>query len=68
MPTLSEHKTVQARILASAQKIGWAYGPRDEDERRRGSRMRNRRERNEHKDSGWDFSAFLVFFAVKRNI
>ena len=68
MPTPGEHKTVQARILKYAQEIGWTYVPRAEAERRRGMRMRNRRERKEHKDSGWDFSAFLAFFAVKRNI
>ena len=32
----TEHKTVQARILAYAQEIGWTYVPRDEAERRRG--------------------------------
>lgn len=32
----AEHHTVQARILAYAQEIGWAYVPRDEAERRRG--------------------------------
>jgi type I restriction enzyme R subunit len=31
-----EHKTVQLRILAYAQEIGWTYVPRDEAERRRG--------------------------------
>ncbi len=31
-----EHKTVQARILAYAQEIGWAYVPRAEAEARRG--------------------------------
>jgi type I restriction enzyme R subunit len=31
-----EHKTVQARILAYAQQIGWTYVPRGEAERRRG--------------------------------
>ena len=36
MPAPSEHKTVQARILAYAQEIGWTYVPRDEAERRRG--------------------------------
>lgn len=25
MPTPSEHKTVQSRILAFAQEIGWEY-------------------------------------------
>jgi hypothetical protein len=68
MPTPGEYKTVQARILAYAQEIGWTHVPRVEAERRRGMRMRNRRERKEHRDSGWDFSAFLAFFAVKRNI
>src|SRR6185503_20888993 len=29
-------KTVQARILAYAQEIGWSFVPRDEAERRRG--------------------------------
>jgi len=32
----SESKTVQARILAYAQEIGWTYVPRGEAERRRG--------------------------------
>src|SRR6267143_3222273 len=32
----SEHKTVQARILAYAQAIGWTYVPRGEAEKRRG--------------------------------
>ena len=36
MPTPSEHKTVQARILHYAQEIGWTYVPRAEAERRRG--------------------------------
>jgi type I restriction enzyme R subunit len=36
MPAPGEHKTVQARILAYAQEIGWMYVPRDEAERRRG--------------------------------
>lgn len=36
MPTPGEHKTVQARILAYAQEIGWTYVSREEAERRRG--------------------------------
>ena len=36
MPTPGEHKTVQARILAYAQEIGWTYVPRGEAEKRRG--------------------------------
>jgi type I restriction enzyme R subunit len=32
----AEHKTVQVRILAYAQEIGWTYVPRGEAERRRG--------------------------------
>ncbi len=35
MPLPGEHKTVQARILAYAQEIGWKIVPRDEAERRR---------------------------------
>ncbi len=31
-----EHKTVQSRILAYAQAIGWTLVPREEAERRRG--------------------------------
>jgi type I restriction enzyme, R subunit len=31
-----EHKTVQSRILAYAQDIGWSYVPRPEAEKRRG--------------------------------
>jgi len=36
MPTPGEHKTVQARIPAYAQEIGWVYVPRNEAEQRRG--------------------------------
>ena len=36
MPAPGEHKTVQARILAYAQEIGWTFVPRDGAERRRG--------------------------------
>jgi type I restriction enzyme R subunit len=36
MPTPGEHKTVQARIIAYAQQIGWTYVPRAEAEARRG--------------------------------
>ncbi len=36
MPVPGEHKTVQARILAYAQEIGWTYVPREEAETRRG--------------------------------
>ena len=36
MPAPGEYKTVQARILAYAQEIGWTYVPREEAERRRG--------------------------------
>ena len=32
----TEHKTVQSRILAYAQEIGWTFVPRAESERRRG--------------------------------
>jgi type I restriction enzyme R subunit len=35
MPIPGEHKTVQARILAYAQEIGWRYVPRAEAEARR---------------------------------
>ena len=36
MPSPTEHKTVQARILQYAQEIGWIFVPRDEAEQRRG--------------------------------
>ncbi len=36
MPGPGEYKTVQSRILAYAQEIGWTYVPREEAERRRG--------------------------------
>jgi len=36
MPVPGEHKTVQSRLLAYAQEIGWTYVPRAEAERRRG--------------------------------
>ena len=32
----SEHKTVQARILAYAEALGWTFVPREEAEQRRG--------------------------------
>ena len=35
MPTPTEHKTVQARILEYAEAIGWTIVPRDEAEQRR---------------------------------
>jgi type I restriction enzyme, R subunit len=35
MANPTEYKTVQARILAYAQEIGWTFVPRDEAERRR---------------------------------
>lgn len=38
MPTPSEHKTVQSRILKYAQEIGWSFVPKEEAERRRGFR------------------------------
>ncbi len=36
MPSPTEHKTVQTRILRYAQEIGWVFVPRDVAERRRG--------------------------------
>lgn len=30
MPASGEHKTVQGRMLANAQKIGWTYVSRSE--------------------------------------
>jgi hypothetical protein len=36
MPKPTEHKTVQARILAYAQEIGWSLVTREEAERRKG--------------------------------
>ena len=36
MPTPSEHKTVQARILGYAEAIGWTFVSREEAELRRG--------------------------------
>ena len=38
MPKPTEHKTVQARILAYAQEVGWTFVPRGEAEKRRGFR------------------------------
>ena len=37
MPTPSEHKTVQARILAYAQESGWTIVSREEADARRAS-------------------------------
>ncbi len=36
MPAPSEQKTVQARILAYAEAIGWTFVPREKAEQRRG--------------------------------
>nr|WP_235826635.1 HsdR family type I site-specific deoxyribonuclease [Acidithiobacillus ferridurans] len=36
MPTPSEHKTVQARILVYAEAVGWTFVSREEAEQRRG--------------------------------
>ena len=36
MVTPGEHKTVQGRIIAYAQEIGWSYVSRNEGEQRRG--------------------------------
>jgi len=36
MPSPGEYKTVQSRILAYAQEIGWSFVPRAEADRRRG--------------------------------
>lgn len=36
MPTPSEHKTVQARILAYAKTIGWTIVSREKAEQQRG--------------------------------
>ncbi|ASQ90259.1 restriction endonuclease subunit R [Prosthecochloris sp. GSB1] len=36
MPTSSEHKTVQARIMTYAQNVGWTVVCREEAEKRRG--------------------------------
>ena len=36
MPSPTEHKTVQARILAYAEAIGWTVVSREEAEQRRG--------------------------------
>ena len=36
MPTPTEHKTVQSRILKYAEAIGWIFVPRKEAEQRRG--------------------------------
>ena len=36
MPTPSEHKTVQARLLKYAEAIGWTFVPREQAEQRRG--------------------------------
>jgi type I restriction enzyme R subunit len=36
MPTPSEHKTVQSRILGYAEAIGWTFVPREAAEQRRG--------------------------------
>ena len=54
MPTPGEHKTVQARILAYAEAIGWTVVSREEAEQRRGvERM---------KDEGGRMKSGSLFF------
>ena len=36
MPTPTEHKTIQSRILKYAEAIGWTFVPREQAEQRRG--------------------------------
>lgn len=38
MPTPGEHKTVQARVLAYAEAVGWTVVSREEAEQRRGQK------------------------------
>ncbi|HMP72078.1 MAG TPA: HsdR family type I site-specific deoxyribonuclease [Kiritimatiellia bacterium] len=53
-----EHKTVQARILAYAQEIGWTYVSREEAEERRAGFPT----RHEGEDAGWKTRAPLSLF------
>jgi type I restriction enzyme R subunit len=38
MPTPGEHKTVQARIIACAEAVGWTVVSREEAQQRRGQK------------------------------
>ena len=60
MPTPGEHKTVQARILAYAQELGWAVVPREEAERRRGFDAAV--QGSEPADRGWRARNASLFF------
>lgn len=58
MPTLSEHKTVQARILKNLQEIGWMYVSYEETEERRAGFPISRSGRGEERDARIPFSLF----------
>ncbi len=64
MPTPSEHKTVQARILKYAQDIGWSFVTREEAQQRRGFDSEgNTPEESAHKASL--FFADLLYAQVR---
>ncbi len=59
----TEHKTVQARILAYAQEIGWALVSRAEAERRRGKEPGlSSPVSEEGEDTGWKTRAPLSLY------
>lgn len=63
MPTPSEHKTVQARILAYAEAIGWAIVSREEAEQRRGLKESGLSSPlGSSNDAGWKTRAPLSLF------
>ena len=62
MPTPTEHKTVQSRILAYAQEIGWTYVSRDEAERRRGKETGLSSPGEVEEDTGWKTHAPLSLY------
>jgi len=58
-PSPSEHKTVQARILASAEAIGWTFVSREEAEKRRAGFPTRRDGENAGKNARAPLSLFF---------
>lgn len=59
MSTPTEHKSVQARILKYAEKIGWTFVSRSEAEERRGFDRTGVSPREKAKNASWFFTETL---------
>lgn len=63
MPTPTEHRTVQARILAYAEAVGWTIVSREEAEQRRGLKESGLSSPlGSSNDAGWKTPAPLSLF------